>query len=185
MQEDGAYCTTDYIRICQQQKKLRDDQAYGAVKNKEVDEWRNAAEAGQPAGSSSPVVEPLKKAQLTAQKRLEKEKALKALKASPKKKAKEEEQGKMSDKVKGKMYDKVKPIKEKQAKGKSKDKGSGKAKRNASAGPLAIAMKEFIAAKRAEGLSYAEALKLWRTSTMRADIVGSLSASEQKRRRYV
>ena len=185
LQEDGEYCAQDYIHWCQQQKQLDDEFEYGIKCQGLDDAWRREAEEGQPTGSSSPVVEPYKKALLTAQKRLEKERSLKALKASPKEAAKKKDEKIDKKQAAMKPKEKSKAAKKKDEKiDKAKGKGKNQGKRG-SVGPLTIAMKEFIAAQRANGVSYADAMKLWRTSATRAEIVGTLSASEQKRRRYV
>ena len=52
-------------------------------------------------------------------------------------------------------------------------------------GLLTEVMKEYIKGRRqADGLSYRDALKAWGTSSERAEIVNTMSYSEQKRRRY-
>lgn len=126
-----------------------------------------------------PIPNPLKKSQLAAAKRLEKE--LKMAKAEKK----EGVEG--TEKAKGKKAerDNKKPGKGKKDKKSKKQKHeTGKKTKNAANGPMTEAMKEFVQARRGEGVSYRDAMKQWRTSTERASIVDSLSPSEQKRRRY-
>ena len=111
---------------------------------------------------------PLKKTQLAAAKRLEKE--MKAAGDKPKKTKKTEKKTKKNAAAKAK-----KDKKEKQE----------KKPRKPNQGPLTEVMKEYIKGRRqADGLSYRDALKAWGTSSERAEIVNTMSYSEQKRRRY-
>ena len=92
-----------------------------------------------------------------------------------------------TEKAKGKKAerDNKKPGKGKKDKKSKKQKHeTGEKTKNAANGPMTEAMKEFVQARRGEGVSYRDAMKQWRTSTERASIVNSLSPSEQKRRRY-
>ena len=73
----------------------------------------------------------------------------------------------------------VKPKKPKTAK---KD---GKNVRKPSDGPMQAAMKKYITEQRAHGCSYQEALKSWKFSSERAEIVASVDLQEAKRRRYL
>lgn len=89
-----------------------------------------------------------------------------------------------------------KPKKTKKTEKKTKKNAAAKAKkdkkekqekkpRKPNQGPLTEVMKEYIKGRRqADGLSYRDALKAWGTSSERAEIVNTMSYSEQKRRRY-
>eukprot|EP00435_Cladocopium_sp_Y103_P017245 s4632_g4.t1 len=117
-----------------------------------------------------PIPNPMKKSQLAAAKRLEKE--MKMADAANKKRE-------------GKKPEKKEKTKKKDKKAASKKKQETEKKpRKPNEGPLAGAMKEYITRRRAEGLSYMEAMKEWGKSKERAEIVDSMSYSEQKRRRY-
>lgn len=134
-------------------------------------------------GTPPPIPNPLKKSQLAAAKRLEKE--LKMAKTNKPKGVKDT--GKTNGKKVG--CDKQKPGKgTKEKKGKKQKREIGEEKdtktKKATNGPLTEAMKDFVQARRGEGVSYREAMKQWRTSTERASIVNSFCPSEQKRRRY-
>ena len=114
----------------------------------------------------------MKKSQLAGAKRLEKE--MKMAEAANKTKH-------------GKKPGKAKKENKKDKKGANKgQKNQDKEKkpRKPNDGPLTGAMKEYIQRRRADGLSYRDALKEWGESCERAEIVNKMSYSEQKRRRY-
>lgn len=68
---------------------------------------------------------------------------------------------------------------------KRKKENQEKKPRKPNQGPLTEVMKEYIKGRRqADGLSYHDALKALGTSSERAEIVSTMSLSEQKRRRY-
>ena len=121
-----------------------------------------------------PIPNPLKKTQLAAAKRLEKE--LKAAGANKGPHGNKSRKTKKEKKTKTKAATKDK---------KEKKQKQEKKPRKPNQGPLAEVMKEYIKSRReAEGLSYQDALKAWGTSSERAAIVDNMSYSEQKRRRY-
>ena len=153
-------------------------------------DWVTRAHLGQPTGSSPPVTtppcrladkfnvdlctpdaavpEPMKKTQVAAAKRLQKELAEKAKKEEkpvPKNAKKPQKKTKTAKKT---------PQAKKQKK--SKDPKSS--------GPLSLAFKEFVAQKKSEGYSYRESQSLWKESAERMEIVVKMSESERKRRRY-
>ncbi len=111
--------------------------------------------------------EPYKKSQLAAAKRLEKE--LKTSRATGPKIV-----GKSQDKGKSKTQDK-KISKEKKNDNKNKGHDSG---------PLQDAMSKFMTRVKNQGASHREAQQMWRESRERDAIVGNMSESEKKRRRY-
>ena len=174
-------------------------------KQKELDEewgdWVSRAHLGEPTGSSPPVTppcrlldldsrfnvdvptpdaaipEPLKKTQVTAAKRLQKELAERA----------------KSNKVSDFEAKKAAEIKSKKPKAKKADKKSKPKGKNAKktpdtkskyCGPLSVAFQEFMRQKKAEGNTHKDALGLWKISPERMAIVGKMSESERKRRRY-
>ena len=51
-------------------------------------------------------------------------------------------------------------------------------------GPMTDAMELFIAARKADGLNYMQAMGLWRDSDERAAIVNRMTPAERKKRRY-
>ena len=119
---------------------------------------------------------PMRKAQLACSKRVEK-----ALKAA---KTKGETNEKPQGKPKGnnsKEKEKAKKIKEKEKAKKIKDKKEDKKETN---GPMKVAMAEYVAKCRAEGMTYAQAMAGWKLSSERKAIVDTMSPSEQKRRKY-
>ena len=118
--------------------------------------------------TSPPIPNPMRKTQLAAAKRLEKEMKLAGNKTQKEKK---------NAAAKGKK-------KEKKQK-KEKKENQEKKPRKPNQGPLTEVMKEYIKGRRqADGLSYHDALKALGTSSERAEIVSTMSLSEQKRRRY-
>ena len=157
--------------------------------DEEWGDWVGRAHSGHPTGSSPPVTtppcrfvdkfhvdlgtpeaaipEPMKKTQVAAAKRLQKELAEKTKKEKPvpKKEKKPEKKTKTTKK---------KPQAKKQKK--SQDPKS--------TGPLSLALKAFMAQKKSDGFSHKESLKLWKVSAERMEIVGKMSESERKRRRY-
>ena len=183
-QEDGHYTSCAWVET---QKRL--DEEWGG--------WVSRAQLGEPTGSSPPVTppcrlldrsnvdlptpdaaipEPMKKTQVSAAKRLQKELAekAKAEKVGPKEsKAKQVEK---SGKGPKKADQKKKPSK-KNAKKTTKSESK-------SCGPLSVAFQEFMRQKKADGRTHKEALGLWKNSPERTAIVGSMSESERKRRRY-
>ena len=66
----------------------------------------------------------------------------------------------------------------------AKDPAEGPPKRKRNNGPMQAVMREFINLKRAEGLSYHEAMGLWRGSAERQAIVDKIPEGERKKRRY-
>ena len=153
----------------------------------EISEWERLANAGGPTSAHapppislevpememtpSPVPLPYKKTQLAAAKRLEKELKQKSssttkpviLASAPKSKA---EKGPKKSKKKPPVPKKV------------------EVKKSSSGGPLMDEMNKFLVTMKAQGYSHREAMKLWRESETRAEIVNSMSESERKRRRY-
>ena len=119
-----------------------------------------------------PIPNPLKKSQLAAAKRLEKD--MKMADAANKKR----------DEKKAKKQKKQDKKDKKAANNGKKNQGKEKKNRKPNEGPLTGAMKEYIQRRRAGGLSYREAMKEWGESSERAEIVNKMSYSEQKRRRY-
>ena len=65
------------------------------------------------------------------------------------------------------------------------DKEEKKAKEpKKSSGPMEAAMKVFADAQRAQGTKYIQAMRLWKQSDERAEILNNMTESERKRRRY-
>ena len=126
-----------------------------------------------------PIPNPLKKTQLAAAKRLEKELKMAKVEADTGVKKPKTAKGK-----KAKGDSKGKKDKKSSNKNKKKQETGDPKTKKAANGPLTEAMKDFVQARRGEGVSYREAMKQWRTSTERASIVNSFCPSEQKRRRY-
>ena len=110
----------------------------------------------------------MKKVQLAAAKRLEKQLRQKGESQEPKV-------------PETKPTVKVPKGKGKKVKGKAK--GDNREKK-AYSGPLTEAMKKFLKEKKEQGVSHREAQQLWMTSDERAAITAPMSDSERKRRRY-
>ena len=154
---------------------------------KEIRSWEERAYGGKAASARAPkpvtpsprarfvpldapspvgkVVHPTRKSQLAASKRLAKE--MKATKKSQP--AVPSEKKKVPKAAKSKKSEKVK--------------GEGK-KRKPSAGPMMVAMADFVKKARAAGSTYKESLAAWKLSEEREAIVKSLPNHEVKRRRY-
>lgn len=116
-----------------------------------------------------PPIEPMKKTQLAAAKRLEKE--LRLAKFS---KGKEEA-----------AKSKKKALKvEAKTKGPQRVQNQKAEKKDLSGGPMISAMKRFVDQRKAEGTSHHDAQRLWKNSEERRSIVEQMSESERKRRRY-
>eukprot|EP00435_Cladocopium_sp_Y103_P001763 s657_g1.t1 len=123
------------------------------------------------------VVDPMKKVQLAAAKRLEKQLRQNGESQEPK-----VPETKPTAKVNGKGKNaKGKNAKGKNAKGKAKDDEKPK---KVYSGPLTEAMKKFLKEKKEQGLSHREAQQLWKSSDERSAITGPMSDRERKRRRY-
>jgi len=159
---------------------------------REIQAWQERAFNGEAASAKAPsavtppprprdfsvevptpdqkTIDPLRKTQLAAAKRLEKE--LKGAKNKKLEPAGSSQKKKPSSK------------KTKKTKGKESEKGEAGKKRKASDGPMMKAMSEFVKEARAAGSSYKEALSAWKNSKEREAIVMSLPAHEVKRRRY-
>lgn len=124
------------------------------------------------------VPRPLAKVQLQAAKKLE-QKMDNSVKLG--KKTETEKSKKENDQVDAKKSTKQ-PSKEKKTK---KDQsGKPKKKKAPANGPMTAALKEFVARMKDEGFPYMEAMRLWKNSDERLDIVENLSEAECKRRRY-
>lgn len=121
-----------------------------------------------PSPEEPKVVEPMKKVQLAAAKRLEKQLRQKCESKEPKV-------------PETKPADTVPPQKKAKGKAKAKDENEEKKAYN---GPLTEAMKKFLKEKMEQGFPYREAQQLWKTSAERAAITGQMSDRERKRRRY-
>ena len=59
-----------------------------------------------------------------------------------------------------------------------------KTKKKESNGPMSVALKAFVDAQRQAGIGYIQAMRLWKQSDERAEILALLPESERKRRRY-
>eukprot|EP00438_Fugacium_kawagutii_P030842 Skav210403 [mRNA] locus=scaffold1416:237299:237802:- [translate_table: standard] len=145
------------------------------------------------------VPHPMKKAQLAAAKRLEKE--MKEKEKNEKKKKTETEPERKKPRSKTTDQPDTDTVPETESKIK-KDKNTkntdgkktkttkkkamtdGNQKRAPNNGPLTEAMRSYIQDMRDDGVDYQLALKMWKSSAKRAEIVNKLSPSEQKRRRY-
>ena len=166
--------------------------------------WKEVAENGGPTSASPPVtpapktfdkfsfqiptppiVQPYKKAQLSAAKRLEKELKQQAVKNVKKEKGGDQrvlDKSKKTD-AKGKTTDaKGKKTETKGKKAESKGKKAETKKQ--SKGPMEEAKKDYMAEAKRQGLSYKDSLWAWSQSEERYNIVSSMSESERKRRRY-
>ena len=128
---------------------------------------RAAPQVFEEEGYTPPCIPiPTSKKQLVASKKLEKE--LKQAKV------------KVADKV-----PEVQDSSKKSSKAsKSRSKPSKKQRKPHDDGPMMQAMKAFMQKKMDSGKSYRQAQKKWLKSSERASIVGTLSETERKRRRY-
>lgn len=139
-----------------------------------------------PEVSPEKVAQPYRKAQILAQKRM----AAQIKKngqvntdpveePNPPKDEKLEGKAKVPKKKSAGKPKAVKPKKPKTAKTEHKN------PRKPSDGPMQAAMKKFITEQKAQGSTHQEALKSWKFSSERAEIVSSLDLQEAKRRRYL
>lgn len=154
--------------------------------------WENRARSGVATSAYSPVatpcrllhgrvqvkdetppkvIQPYRKTQLAAAKRLEKE--LQNAKGRDEKPKSTKGKGK----AKGNKVDK-------KIKGRPDRSKKVPPKRNHGDGPMAAAKNTFIQSMKNEGYSYKECVQLWMESEERDWIVQSMSESERKRRRY-
>lgn len=167
------------------QEQVEDDRSYAAS----VADWERRAHAGRACSASPPAPlvtpkgrfsdrfavelpsppkapEPYKKSQLAAAKRLEKE-----LKTS----------SQTASKTTGESQDSKSKVKAKKT---QKEKKTDTKKKAHDSGPLQDAMSKFLTRVKNQGASHKEALQMWRNSRERDAIVGKMSESERKRRRY-
>ena len=77
-----------------------------------------------------------------------------------------------------------KPKKTKTTKKKPQAKKQKKSEDTKSTGPLSMAFRAFMKQKKSDGFSHKDSLSLWKDSAERMEIVGKMSESERKRRRY-
>lgn len=105
----------------------------------------------------------------------------------PEQKPEENEQPKeekLPRKKKNKKADEKKPSRKTEEKNEKTKAPSAKKKRKASNGPLQKIYAEYMMARKKEGVSYQERIKMWQASKERSEVVSNLSASECLRRRY-
>lgn len=210
----GVVCAEclDVLGLSNQDVQIRKDQDLAH----QISAWEQVAHEGGPTSAHAPMLSspppslrhalipdlptppcppnPMKKHQLTAAKRLEKELKEKSKKDQKKIEtqpecdpaSKEESTNKEDD-----LPDHVPEIRPKEKKNSKKADGKKKTtkketnqKRKPNNGPVWEAMQSYIQAMRADGVSYQGALRMWKSSAARAAIVNKMSASEQKRRRY-
>lgn len=130
-----------------------------------------------PEETPEKVLQPLKKAQLIAQKKLEQQ--------ARKDKTTEKAKQKKSKSAKPDAKPGKKPGKKPAPKSKScKANGKGCQKAKGTQGPLQKALAQFVKANKAEGKAYREIMKEWMESSEREAIVSTFDQSERKRRRY-
>eukprot|EP00435_Cladocopium_sp_Y103_P072096 s863_g39.t1 len=157
----------------------------------EIQSWEERAYGGQAASARAPkpvtpsprarfvpldapsppqkVVHPTRKSQLAASKRLAKELSKGTAKKTPQPAGSSQKKPKVPKSAKGKESEKAEV--------------AGK-KRKPSAGPMMVAMGEFVKEAKAAGSTYKESLLAWKNSKEREAIVKSLPDHEVKRRRY-
>lgn len=139
-----------------------------------------------------PVAQPCKKRLLAADIRMTKQLEQYGMSKDEIRKVKEENEARKLAKEALKVQkanekaerDRLKQAKKEQDQAEPGKEDASKKKRAAPAGPLVEACKSFVEARKAEGVKYFQALKLWKESEERRQIVAGLSESEIKRRRY-
>eukprot|EP00435_Cladocopium_sp_Y103_P050758 s1012_g15.t1 len=174
--------------------------------NASMQEWEEQAREGLPTSARAPkdldvetppkvsvlgfdvpeetpekVLQPFKKAQLIAQKKLEQQ--ARKNKSAEKTEKTEEKPAKPGSKPSAKPG--VKPGKKPSPKSKpSQTEGKGGKKAKGTQAPLRDALSKFLKANKAEGKTHREIMKEWMDSAEREAIVSKFDQSERKRRRY-
>ena len=140
-----------------------------------------------PENSPEKVVHPMRKVQLTAEKRMQQQLKVQA-NGSAKGKAKEpapkDKTPKKQSKAEAKAKAKAKAPKE-QSKAEAKAKAKTTAKtRKKHDGPMKEAMDAFFAAQKEAGVPWKDARQAWLKSDERSEIIATMGEAERKRRRF-
>lgn len=134
----------------------------------------------------APVAQPCKKRLLAADLRMTKQLEQMGMSKEEIRRLREENEAKRIEKDAEKARKAIEKAQKKQQKQQEATDPAepAKKKRAAPAGPMVEACNAFVKARKSEGVGYFDALKMWKESAERNEILSTLSAQEIKRRRY-